>query len=340
MTSEPVVRSSVAPGVSPGAVNDAPRSRSAVNDAPRSRSAVPGATRFPVEGASWLGEVRSTARAYATLAKPGIIWLLLVTTVPAMVMAEGGWPGLDLVVLVLLGGVLTSGGANALNQWYDRDIDAVMHRTRGRPIPQGRVSPGRALAFGVGLAAVGGVQLALTVNVLSAGLALAAVAFYVFVYTVWLKRSTPQNIVIGGAAGSVPPLVGWAAVQNDLGVTPLMLFLVIFLWTPPHFWALALRYKNDYARAQVPMLPVVRGAAATKRQIVLYAVVLTAVSALLVPFGDAGWLYLGVALTLGAGFVGATGLLWRGRVSPMTVFFVSIVYLPVLFIVAGVDAVL
>ena len=167
------------------------------------------ATGFPLENRSWPREAWLTARAYTTLAKPGIIWLLLVTTVPAMVMAEHGWPGLDLIALVLLGGVLTSGGANALNQWFDRDIDALMYRTRNRPIPQGRVTARQALLFGSTLVAVGGVQLALTVNLLSAGLALGAVAFYVLVYTIWLKRRTPQNIVIGGAAGSVPPLVGW-----------------------------------------------------------------------------------------------------------------------------------
>ena len=314
MTSESASRSSVATGATAG--------------------------RLSLRGESGLRDAWLTARSYVMLAKPGIIWLLLVTTVPVMVMAEGGWPGLDLIALVLLGGVLTSGGANALNQWFDRDIDAVMHRTRGRPIPQGWISPGRALVFGLAVAVVGGVQLALTVNLLSAGLAMGAVAFYVFVYTMWLKRWTPQNIVIGGAAGSVPPLVGWAAVQNDLAVTPLLLFLIIFLWTPPHFWALALRYKDDYARANVPMLPVVSGEPATKRQILLYALVLTAVSALLVPFGDASWIYLGVALALGASFVAAAVLLWRGRVAPMTVFFVSIAYLPLLFIVAGVDSVL
>ena len=298
------------------------------------------ATAFLLENRSWPREAWLTARAYATLAKPGIIWLLLVTTVPAMVMAEQGWPGLDLVALVLLGGVLTSGGANALNQWFDRDIDALMHRTRNRPIPQGRVTPRHALLFGSTLVAVGGVQLALTVNLLSAGLALGAVAFYVLVYTIWLKRWTPQNIVIGGAAGSIPPLVGWAAVRNDLDLTPLLLFLIIFLWTPPHFWALALRYKDDYARARVPMLPVISGEATTKRQILLYALLLTAASVLLFPLSGAGWLYLGVALALGAGFVGMAGFLWRGRVQPMSVFFASIAYLPVLFIVAGLDAVL
>ena len=298
------------------------------------------ATGFPLENRSWPREAWLAARAYATLAKPGIIWLLLVTTVPAMVMAEHGWPGLDLIALVLLGGVLTSGGANALNQWFDRDIDALMHRTRNRPIPQGRVTARQALLFGSTLVAVGGVQLALTVNLLSAGLALGAVAFYVLVYTIWLKRWTPQNIVIGGAAGSVPPLVGWAAVRNDLDLTPLLLFVIIFLWTPPHFWALALRYKDDYARAQVPMLPVTSGEATTKRQILLYTLLLTVASALLFPLSGAGWLYLGVALTIGAGFVVMAGLLWLGRVQPMSVFFASIAYLPALFIAAGVDAVL
>lgn len=279
-------------------------------------------------------------RGYVALAKPGIIWLLLVTTIPAMVMADGGWPGFGLVALVLLGGVLTSGGANTLNQWFDRDIDAVMHRTQGRPIPRGLILPWQALVFGLALVVAGGLQLALTVNLISAGLALAAVAFYVLVYTVWLKRLTTQNIVIGGAAGSVPPLVGWAAIQGGLDLAPVLLFLIIFLWTPPHFWALALHYKDDYARARIPMLPVVSGELATKRQIFLYAVLLVPVSALLIPFSDVGLIYLGVALALGLGFVTMSWLLWVGRVSPMKVFFTSIAYLPLLFIVAGIDAVL
>jgi protoheme IX farnesyltransferase len=276
-------------------------------------------------------------RAYVALTKPGIIWLLLVTTVPAMVMAEDGWPGLGLVALVLLGGVLTAGGANAINQWYDRDIDRVMARTAARPIPSGVVPPGAALAWGSILVVAGGVQLLLTVNWLAAVWALAAVAFYVGVYTVWLKRSSVQNIVIGGAAGAVPPLVGWAAVRGDVAVAPLLLFLIVFLWTPPHFWALALRYRDEYASVNVPMLPVVRGEAETKRQILIYAVVLTAASLLLPLSGDVSWIYLGSAAVLGLAFIVEAVRVHLDRAAPMQLFFFSILYLPLLFLAAMLD---
>ena len=285
-------------------------------------------------------EMGRLLRAYLTLTKPGIIWLLLVTTVPAMVMAGDGWPSIDLVLLTLVGGMLTAGGANAINQWFDRDIDTIMRRTRQRPLPQGQIAPASALLFGVALAAVGGVQLGLTVNPLSAALAEAAVLFYVFVYTIWLKRWTPQNIVIGGAAGAVPPLVGWTAVRGSLDLAPALLFLIVFLWTPPHFWALALRYKDDYARAGVPMLPVVRGEEATKRQIVWYSVALALGTLPLFFVGGAGWLYLGAALVLGAAFIAQAVRVWRGSIAPMALFFFSIVYLPLLFLAAGADALL
>ena len=210
----------------------------------------------------------TVARGFWELTKPGIIGLLLVTTVPTMIVAADGWPrgdfldGLGLILLTLLGGILTAGGANTFNQWFDRDIDAIMDRTAHRPLPAGIVRPWQALAWGVLLATLGGIQLALTVNLLAALLAEAAVLFYVFVYTIWLKRSSTQNIVIGGAAGSIPPLVGWAAVTGEVTWTPFILFLVIFMWTPPHFWALALKYRDDYAKANVPMLPVVSGESA------------------------------------------------------------------------------
>ncbi len=308
----------------------------------RSPSATVGAelpAPLAAQGAGWVVEARRTLHAYTTLAKPGIVWLLLVTTVPAMVLAAEGWPDTGLVLLTLVGGMLTAGGANAMNQWFDRDIDAVMARTRRRPLPQGRITPRRALLFGLALAALGGVELGLAVNALSAALALAAVAFYVLVYTVWLKRRTPQNIVIGGAAGAVPPLVGWAAVRGDIEVAPLLLFLIVFLWTPPHFWALALRYKDEYARAGIPMLPVAVGEAATKRQMLWYSVALMVASVLLVAVGAAGWLYLGVAIALGLLFIALAGRLWRGRIAPMTLFWYSIIYLPLLFIAAAVDEV-
>ena len=276
-------------------------------------------------------------RAYLALTKPGIIWLLLVTTVPAMVMASDGWPGLDRVALVLLGGILTAGGANALNQWYDRDIDQVMPRTAKRPIPSGIVPAPAALAWGAALTLAGGLQLLLTVNWLAAVWALVAVAVYIGVYTIWLKRSSVQNIVIGGAAGAVPPLVGWAAVRGSVDFAPLLLFLIVFLWTPPHFWALALRYKDEYASVNVPMLPVVRGDAETKRQILIYAVLLAAVSLLLPLTGDVSWVYLGAAAVLGLAFIVAAHRLQRDRIAPMRLFFFSILYLPLIFLAALID---
>ncbi|PZC49661.1 MAG: protoheme IX farnesyltransferase [Chloroflexi bacterium] len=282
-------------------------------------------------------DLRTLARAYIALTKPGIIWLLLVTTVPAMVMANDGWPGLDTVALVLLGGILTAGGANAINQWYDRDIDAIMARTAKRPIPSGLVPPAAALAWGTALVIAGGIQLTLTVNWLSAVWALAAVGFYVFIYTAWLKRSSVQNIVIGGAAGAVPPLVGWAAVRGSVDVAPVILFLIVFLWTPPHFWALALRYKDEYASVNVPMLPVVRGEAETKKQILIYAVILAAVSLLLPLSGDVSWIYLGAAAVLGIGFIVQAARVYRDDIAPMRLFFFSIFYLPALFLAALID---
>ena len=301
--------------------------------AARPRPASP-ATDGPARSAT---DVRGLVRAYIALTKPGIIWLLLVTTVPAMVMAQDGWPGLDLVALVLLGGILTAGGANAINQWYDRDIDRIMPRTAKRPIPSGVVPPTAALVWGAALVVAGGVQLLLTVNWLSAVWALAAVGFYVGVYTVWLKRSSVQNIVIGGAAGAVPPLVGWAAVRGDVDVAPAILFLIVFFWTPPHFWALALRYKDEYASANVPMLPVVHGEAATKRQILIYAVVLAAVSLSLPLSGDVSWIYLGAAAALGVAFIAQAARVYLDRAAPMQLFFFSILYLPLLFLAVMID---
>ncbi len=289
--------------------------------------------------ASSLGTPRwlASVRALIELTKPGIIWLLLVTTIPAMVLAADGWPGWGLVALTLLGGVLTAGGANALNQWFDRDIDALMERTAQRPLPRGALVPWQAFAWGVSLAVAGGIQLGLTVGWLAAVLALGAVAFYFFVYTLWLKRSTTQNIVIGGAAGAIPPVVGWAAVTGELSWSALALFLIILMWTPPHFWALALKYRDDYARADVPMLPVVSGEAVTRRQILLYAVVLWAVTLAAPLGGHLGWLYFGVALVTGAVFVALAWQVWRGQAAPMRLFFVSIAYLFALFAAVGLD---
>ncbi|HSI99337.1 MAG TPA: heme o synthase, partial [Patescibacteria group bacterium] len=244
-----------------------------------------------------------TLRAYIALTKPRIIELLLVTTVPTMVLAHGGLPHWWLMTAVVLGGTLAAGGANAINMYVDRDIDDVMRRTRHRPLPRHAVTPTRALAFGIGLSVVAFAFLTLTVNLLSAVLALSATAFYVFVYTMWLKRTTPQNIVIGGAAGCVPVLVAWAAVTGEVGLPALVLFAIVFYWTPPHFWALALRYRGDYAAARVPMLPVVRGEVETARQIVLYTIALIAVSLLLLPAAGMGWIYLVAAVVLGGFFL-------------------------------------
>ncbi len=282
-----------------------------------------------------------TLRAYVALTKPRIIELLLVTTVPTMVLAERGLPSPWLMVAVVVGGTLAAGGANAINQFVDRDIDDVMRRTRHRPLPRHAVQPRQALAFGIGLSVVSFVFLALTVNLLSALLAASAIGFYVFVYTLWLKRSTPQNIVIGGAAGCVPVLVAWAAVTGTVGIPALVLFAIVFYWTPPHFWALALRFKSDYAAAGVPMLPVVKGEAETARQIVLYTVLLVAVSLLLLPTAGMGLIYLVAALALGAAFVWYALRLQRragdGRAA-IGLFRYSISYLTLLFAAVAVDA--
>ncbi len=284
---------------------------------------------------------RDTFRAYLALTKPRIIELLLVTTVPTMVLAQRGIPSIWLIGAVMLGGTLAAGGANAINMYIDRDIDEVMRRTRNRPLPRHAVSPRRALAFGIGLSVVSFAWLWVTVNLLSALLASSAIAFYVFVYTLWLKRTTPQNIVIGGAAGSAPVLVAWASVTGTVEIPALVLFAIVFYWTPPHFWALALRYQGDYAAANVPMLPVVRGDAETARQILLYSLVLVAVSLLLFPAARMGLIYLVTAIVLGVAFVwhatrvvrdGATGL------AAIRLFRYSIGYLTLLFVAVAVDS--
>ena len=283
--------------------------------------------------------VGQTLRAYVALTKPRIISLLLITTVPAMVLAEGGWPSFWLVFATVLGGTLAAGGANAINCYLDRDIDEIMHRTQGRPLPMGQIEPATALVFALALEAIAFVLLLATSNLLAASLAIAATAFYVFIYTMWLKRTTPQNIVIGGAAGAFPPLVGWAAVTGNIAFPAVVLFAIIFFWTPPHFWALAIKYKDDYARADVPMLPVVATMESTKSQMFWYAVALVPVSLLLFVSGDASWIYLGAALVLGAAFVRQTWIL-RSDDRPgaaMGVFKVSIYYLSLLFIALAVD---
>jgi protoheme IX farnesyltransferase len=276
---------------------------------------------------------RETALAYLALTKPRIILLLLVTTVPAMVMAADGWPSTALVLATLIGGALGAGGANAINCYVDRDLDRLMARTRSRPLPSGRVEPESALVFGLVLGTLAFIEMAVLVNLLSALLTVASMLFYVFIYTVWLKRSTPQNIVIGGAAGAMPPLIGWAAVTNAVELPAFILFAIVFFWTPPHFWCLALRYSGDYRAAGIPMLPVTHGEEETRWHIVLYSVLLVAVTLLLYPAQAAGWVYLVLALLLGARFVALAVRLWREASGPAAhrLFKYSTTYLALLF---------
>ncbi len=251
--------------------------------------------------------------AYVALTKPRIIELLLITTLPTMILAERGLPPLWLMVATLVGGALAAGGANAINMYVDRDIDKLMARTRSRPLVTGAVAPRNALIFAVTLEVTAFVELWSWVNLLSAVLAVSATLFYVFVYTLWLKRTSSQNIVIGGAAGAVPVLVGWAAVTGSLAWTPLVLFAIIFVWTPPHFWALSLYVKDDYAAAGVPMLPVVKGAAATRRAILAYSVALVALAQAPAATGLGGAGYLAVASSGGVIFLILAGRLARSR---------------------------
>lgn len=278
---------------------------------------------------------------YVQLMKPRILLLILVTGYGAMWVASHGMPDPLHSLITMLGLFLTSGGANAVNMWYDRDIDAIMTRTKNRPLPAGRLTPHQALTFGVGAGIVGVLLLAFTVNILAASLALAGYLYYVLIYTMWLKRTSHQNIVIGGGAGAIPPLVGWAAVTGSIGVPAMLMFLVVFLWTPPHFWALALFRNDDYRRAGVPMLPVVRGESQAKWGILVYALLVIPASLLLYWTGVVGSGYLWAALILGVWFASACYALLRGRVPAETgarrVFGYSIVYLMVLFIAMLVD---
>jgi protoheme IX farnesyltransferase len=280
--------------------------------------------------------------AYVALTKPRIIELLLVTTLPTMVVAQGGMPSVALMVATLTGGALAAGGANALNMVIDRDIDGIMHRTRNRPLVTGAIEPTQALVFALALEVAAFVLLWSRVNLLSAVLAVSATAFYVFVYTLWLKRTSTSNIVIGGAAGAVPVLVGWAAVQDALGLAPLVLFAVIFVWTPPHFWALAVRYREDYAAADVPMLPAVASLHDTAVRILAYSLVLWALTLAFVPVAGMGLLYLGAALVLGAVFTWYAVELLRAP-SPqraMRLFHWSITYISLLFGAMALDQLL
>jgi protoheme IX farnesyltransferase len=277
-------------------------------------------------------------RDYFELTKPKVQSLLLATTVASMYIA--GDPSPSLVLLTCLGGYLSAGGAGAVNHWFDRDIDARMRRTANRPIPAGRISPTAALGFGCLLAALSFAQLTLTVNLLAAGLSFAGFLGYVLVYTVWLKRRTPQNIVIGGAAGAVPPLVGWAAVRGSVGGTAVLLFFVVFFWTPPHFWALSLLMKGEYEKVGVPMMPVARGEAETRRQILLYTALLYAVTQLPFCAGGFGVAYLVASLLLGIGFLWGALRLYRRpqRRHALQLYLYSLAYLALLFGAMVLDA--
>jgi heme o synthase len=289
-------------------------------------SAVPSASSA---ASSW----RQRVAAYVALTKPRIIELLLVTTVPTMVVAERGLPSLWLVVTTVVGGTLAAGGANAINMYVDRDIDTVMRRTRHRPLATGAISPRGALIFAVALEIVAFALLWTAVNLLSAVLASAACLFYVFVYTLWLKRTSSHNIVIGGAAGAVPVLIGWSSVTGRLDWAPLILFGVIFYWTPPHFWALAIRYRDDYAQVDVPMLPVVAGFRPTAVRILLYTLLLVGLTVLFAPVAGMGNVYLASALVLGAVFTAlAVRLVQEGTPQlAMRLFTWSISYITLLF---------
>jgi heme o synthase len=292
----------------------------------------------PGSAAQPASRARQLVADYVELTKPKVQSLLLLTTIATMYVA--GDPSPLLVALTCIGGYLSAGGAGAVNHWFDRDIDARMTRTAQRPIPAGRISPSAALAFGCALAGLSFLELSLTVNVLAASLALSGFLGYVFVYTVWLKRRTPQNIVIGGAAGAVPPLVAWAAVTGSVSGTALLLFFIVFFWTPPHFWSLSLLMKEEYEKVGVPMLPVVRGEAETRRQILLYAVLLYAVTQLPFCAGGFGGIYLAASLVLGLAFIAGAVRLYRraDRRSALRLYLFSLAYLALLFCAMVADA--
>ena len=282
----------------------------------------------------------ATIGSYVRLTKPRVIELLLVTAVPPMILAQRGLPSLGLVAAVVIGGALAAGGANTINCWIERDRDQLMKRTHGRPLPQGEIVPARALAFGIILNVVAFVLLARAANLLAASLTLSATLFYVFVYTLWLKPRTVHNIVIGGAAGAVPALVGWAAVRNGLGTPAWLLFAIVFFWTPAHFWALAMKYRDDYAAAGVPMLPVVHGVELTTRRIAAYATITVSLTFAMTLTNDVGRVYAAAVFVLGALFVTRSFALVR-EPSPrraIRFFAWSNVYLMLVFVAVAVDA--
>ena len=306
-----------------------------------------GATSDATPGPAPLARALARLRAYVALTKPRIIELLLVTTLPTMLLAARGWPGLGLVVATLVGGAAAAGAANALNSYLDRDIDRIMNRTRRRPLVTGEVTPGRALVFGYVLGAAAVAWFAVAVNWAAAGLTLAAILLYVVGYTILLKRRTPQNIVWGGAAGCMPVLIGWSAVTGGLSWAPVALFGVIFFWTPPHYWPLSMKFRRDYAAAGVPMLPVVAADRRVTAEMLGYTAAMIACSLVLVPIASMGWVYTASAVALGAWFAASAVQLHRrsrhperGPVQAMKVFRDSITYLTLLFSAIAVDALL
>lgn len=300
-----------------------------------SQAAAPPAAAVPTPARSGLRQVVAD---YVELTKPKVQSLLLLTTVATMYVA--GDPSIGLVLLTVIGGYLSAGGAAAVNHWYDRDVDALMARTANRPVPSGRVSPAAALTYGIALATLSFVLMSLTINVLAASMALAGFVSYVGVYTIWLKRRTSQNIVIGGAAGAFPVLAGWAAVTGELSGTALYLFAIVFFWTPPHFWALSLLMKDEYAKVGIPMLPVVRGEQETRKQILLYTLLLYAVTQLPFCAHAFGAVYLVASLVLGVGFIAGAVLLYRraDRQTALKLYLYSLAYLALLFCAMVLDA--
>jgi protoheme IX farnesyltransferase len=289
--------------------------------------------------------LRRTVGAYLALTKPRVIELLLITTAPVMVLAADGIPNLWLVLATLIGGALSAGSANAFNCYIDRDIDRLMKRTEKRPLVTGELSDTQALVFATAVGLISVAWLGILVNWLSAALSLGAILFYVFVYTLWLKRRTPQNIVWGGIAGCMPVLIGWSAVTNSLSLAPFILFGIVFLWTPPHYWPLSMKYREDYHRADVPMLAVVRGRAVVGLQVILYAWATVACSLLLIPVAKMGLLYTVVAIGAGAWFLYESHRLYSRAirhdvVKPMRVFHSSISYLTLVFLAVGIDPLL
>ena len=289
--------------------------------------------------------LRRTVAAYVALTKPRVIELLLVTTAPVMILAADGLPSIALVLATLIGGALSAGSAGAFNMYIDRDIDRVMNRTQSRPLVTGEISDRAALIFAYAIGVISIVWLALTTNWLAAALSLAAIVFYVVIYTLVLKRRTEQNIIWGGIAGCFPVLIGWSAVTGSLDWPPFILFLVVFLWTPPHYWPLSMKYRDDYAAADVPMLAVIRDRATVGVQVVLYAWATVAASLLLIPIAPMGALYTAVAVLAGGWFIVESHRLYgravRGQeAAPMRVFHASISYLTLLFVAVGIDPLL